>query len=55
MAGTIEVVLKIKLYWAFAKKMSGKIIKMHVFLCFEPFITSNSDAERPVVVPKPQM
>ena len=38
-----------------SKKMSGKIIKMHVFLCFEPFLTSNSDAERKVVVPKPQM
>ena len=37
------------------KKMSGKLIKMHVFLCFEPFLTSNSDAERRVVVPIPQM
>ena len=35
--------------------MSGKLIKMHVFLGFEPFLLSNSEAEWRVVVSTPQV
>ena len=34
--------------------MSGKLIELHVFLAFELFLLSNSEAEWKVVVPKPQ-
>ena len=35
--------------------MSGKLIKMHVFLEFEPFLCSNRETERRVVVQTPQV
>ena len=35
--------------------MGGKLIKMHVFLGFEPFLLSNSEAEWREVVPIPQV
>ena len=35
--------------------MIGKLIKMQVFLGFEPFLLSNSEAEWIVVVPTPQV
>ena len=55
MAGKIDVAVKIWVNWALAKKLGGKLIKMHVFLGFEPILCSNREAERRVVVPKPQM
>ena len=41
-----------------SKKMSGKIIKLYVFLVFlgfEPFLLSNSEAEWRLVVSTPQV
>ena len=35
--------------------MSGNLLKMHVFLGFEPFLSSNNEAELRVVVPSPQL
>ena len=35
--------------------MSGKLIKMHVFIGFEPFLLSYSEAERIVEVPTTQV
>ena len=37
------------------KKMSRKLLKMNIFLGFEHFLCSNKEAERKLVVPKPQM
>ena len=35
--------------------MSGKLINMHIFLGFEPFLLSNCEAERKIIVPKPHV
>ena len=35
--------------------MSGALLKMHVFLGFEPFLLSKNEAEWRVVVPSPQL
>ena len=45
MAGTIDVAVSIWVYRALAKIMSGKLLKMHVFLGFEPLLLSNSEFE----------
>ena len=55
MAGRIYLVVRIWVYWALAKKMSRNLIKLQVFLGFEPFLLSNSEAEWIVVVPTPQV
>ena len=44
MAGIVDVAARVWVYWALAKKISGKIIKMQVFLGFERFLFSNSVA-----------
>ena len=44
MTGTVDVAVRIGNYRALAKKISGKIIKMQVFLGFERFLFSNSVA-----------
>ena len=38
-----------------SKKMSGILIKLNVFRCFEPFLLSNSESGWRVVVPTPQV
>ena len=38
-----------------SKKISGKLIKLPVFLGFEPFLLSNSEAEWREVVRTPQV
>ena len=37
------------------KKIEQKTIKLNVFLGFEPFLLSNCEAERRIIVPKPQV
>ena len=54
MAGKIDVTVRIE-FTERKQKISGKLIKMHVFLGFEPFLLSNSEAEWRDVVPAPQM
>ena len=55
MAGTVDVAARVWVYWALAKKMSGKLIKMNVLLGFEPFLLSSSEAKWRVAVPMPQV
>ena len=38
-----------------SKKISGNLVKLHIFLGFENFILSNSETERKVVFPKTQV
>ena len=54
MARTIDVAVRICIYWGLSK-ISGKLIKLRVFLSFEPFLLSNSEAEWREVVPTTQV
>ena len=50
MAGKFEVAVRIWVYWVLAIKMSGKLIKLHVSLGYEPFLFSISEALFPFFV-----